>query len=462
MAGSVIQNANISNVVNAQNLQQTIDMATLFGQFALLIVLLVASLTIAKKLGADGAGQALSIGNKLQRGTRRRVVGATRNTARFAATQTAGRGARFVSEKAGNTLNRTLRSAQQLEGKTFVGKTLKGLARTRAVEGAVGGTAASMQNAKFGMKNTRSEERKIQNDINERADRGATYRKNSKVPPVTAASTAADIAARQEARRALQADVSDMSKDEILERARNNKAGLMDAEFASLLTDSQVKALEESGILTGKELEELQKSRDEGALADILKTLENGNASTENLNTAMESLNRLMSTMSNERLQKMDPAKLSSEAVASRLSQAQLDNLRDSGRVSSANMTLIKDNRQAAQTRIVQNGSLANTSSPGASDAKFQDKQRRALFRNAQDAGKLPAAVLGDTEAAPYLTTRIIEEFLDTNPSSADILTVRDNIEYEVRSGRQPATYGDTWRNWTRRTVPGKRFGLTI
>jgi hypothetical protein len=126
-------------------------------------------------------------------------------------------------------------------------------------------------------------------------------------------------------------------------------------------------------------------------------------------------------------------------------------------------MTQITDSRNAGLTQIVTNGSLGNAASPGGSDASFQDRQRRTLFRNAQEAGKLPAAVLSAEDSAQFLTPKIVEEFMNNNPSGPDTDSVRSNVErYVNRPGPGMDRIRDSWEQWMDRTEVGRRFGITI
>lgn len=426
--------------------EQTIS--NTFGPFLIIVVLLMISLVAAQKIGAEGGGHAVSMGKSTMNYGRKKVVGG-------AATQTAGRGARYASGVAGRNLSRGLNRLQQGDG------AIARAARSNAVQGSIGGAATAMQNKKYGLKRTREEERKMRNETEERANRARNHTNNNQ-PPIDDTSTPAQITARQEGRRAQQAEVNDMSTEEILNRARLNPQEVMGAEFASLLSDAQMNTISESGILTDAQSTQMRNNRNEGAFADITAVLASREATEENLTEAMAALDRTMSTISNERLQRMNPATLSNHAVASRMTDEQFDSVRQSGRVDAAGVTAIRNARRDSRITIVQNGSLANPASPGGADPVFQDRQRRALFRNAQAAGRMDVGVLRRPGSAPYLTPRIAEEFLNNNPTDADIAAVRANITAEARRAGAPAGYADTFRDWTTRTVAGQRFGLTL
>jgi len=453
--------------LGATLLQQQSNNATEFSTsiaiFILVCGLLLATLDVAKKLGIIGAESSLKaknyLGKKMKQGAK--------NTARFTAAQTAGRAARLGSEYSGRAVGRGLRNLQQLQGNGLATRIVRGAARSNAAQGAIGGAATAMQGAKFGMKRTREEERKMQNQTNARADRGA--RANAaQAPAVTPTSDAGAIDARQQARRQQQGEVREMTNEEILELARQERERVMSPEFASLLSDAQVKALRDSGILTNNESDALERNRDTGTFDEITAVLDNQNATTEQLTEAMDALNRVMSTMSNDRLTDMMrfnaagaiEGPLGNQVVASRLTSAQVDTMRQSGRASAAQMRQITDNRDSGLVTIAQYGSLADPTSPGGADAAFQDRQRRGMFRNPQDAGRLPVDVLAATSSQQYLTPRIIEEFLNNNPNNTDIGLVRANVANYIASGTAPAGIDQTWTNWSHRTVAGRRFGL--
>ena len=138
--------------------------------FVLICIFMIASLVAANKLGAEGAGKALSIGKKLNN----KIQSGVKNTTKFAAAQTGGRAARYASDKTGQAVGRGLRNLQQLEGTGRFAKATRALARTNAIQGTVGGAADSLQKTKFGLSRTRAEDAKMQNQTNKNADNGMT------------------------------------------------------------------------------------------------------------------------------------------------------------------------------------------------------------------------------------------------------------------------------------------------
>lgn len=423
-----------------------------FIPFIMASLFLVVSIIIANKLGANGGDMVMSAGKNLTGKVKRGIT----NTTKFTAAQTAGRGARLASDYTGRSITRSLQNLQQGNGLTAR------IARMNAVQGTVGAGAAKLQQTKFGMGNTREQDRKMHNQTVSDADARRNIETDQTTPAITPTSNEDQITERQEARNRLENEVRVMRNDQVLDRARTNRGEVMSQEFASLLSDAQVKALAESGILTNTEMDTLKANRETGTYEEINATLTNANASTLNLTAATESLNRAVSTMSNERLVNLintNPALITNPSVASRFSSAQMDTLQQSGNLTAAQMQGVKDARNVGFDNIVRHGSLARPTSPGGSDPSFQDKQRRALFRNAQEAGKLPANILASPNTRPYITPRIIEEFLNNNPSDPDITLVRRNIQGYLTHGGASVDVVNAWTRWSR-TLPGRRFGL--
>lgn len=405
---------------------------------------MIAALIVGKKIGTVGADRAISFVKSGESKTRSLMAKP------FKA------GAKNVSNRAGNLTSRAFRGAQTYNGPG--GAAVRWAARTNFAQDTIGVAAKNMQNAKFGAKRTRDEDRRLRNQTGENSDRRMRVDENN-VPPITPASNALQIEQRQNARQVQQATVRRMSNDEILEIARSNKDMLLDQEFASLLSDAQVTAIENSGILSESENDTLNNRRDAGTFADIDATLLSANASNANLTTTMENLNRTMATMSNERLQGMSHAQLTNPNIASQLSDAQITTLQQSGNFTPVQIQGIRNARNDASTTIIRDGSLANTASPGGADPSFQTQQRRRLFRNAQDAGRLPVAVLAHPNSREYLTPQIISEFIRNNPNDGDIGLVRMNVQGYLAGGVSPAI-SSSWRNFSTRTVEGRRFGL--
>jgi hypothetical protein len=423
--------------------------------FILVCVFLIASLVVANKMGAHGASSAIALGkkwsNNIRNGTRRLATKPFRAVGQEIGKQ--------VSYRAGNLLSSNLRKMENYQGKG--GKVVRFMARTNMVQDGVGGAATGMQNAKFGSKRTVEQDRRKREQTNSRADARFEIENNPTPPPVNHASSSSDdITRRQNDRTTQQARVQRLSDEEIKEMARVNTAALLDQEFASLLSDAQIKSLEDSGILSSDDVDKLKERRDTGTFTDINETLISNRASNENINRALDDLNKVMSTISNDRLKGMNQALLTSPNIASKLTDDQIKFLETSGSKTPVEIQAIKNARTAAQLHTIQNGTLANTFSLTPPErTNHNDKQRRNLFKNAEAAAKLPVTVLSHPESQKYISPEIIKAFLRNNPSQDDIDSVHHNISDYVHGAHTPPEIANSWRKFGR-TVEGIRFGV--
>ena len=466
-AQSVLNTFSITNVAGGNN-----GLASIFGQegptsfaqvvppFVLTAVFLIASLVVAQKMGANGASGVMAVGKSLTGKAKQYTKQAAWGTTKFTASQTGGRVARSASYALGNTLSRQVDRFQNSNNRI-----VRGLARTTGVDSIARGSAAKLQNTRFGLSQTREQEQAASNKIYQAADNRQQEQQAAqqvRANVLTAASTDVDITNRQNARQAHATEVGKMSNEQIVERARQDRAYVMSPEFASLLTDANVTTLRNSGIYNNTEMTQLEQNRTAGSLNEIDQVLINSNASVDNLNTAIDNLNRTVSTMSDQRILEMNAAERNNPAFAASMTQAQFDNFIGSN-ASPADKNALRGWRTAGQLRVAQHGSLVDPASPGAAspgaiDPGVQDRNRRRMFKNAQQAGALPAAVLRDPAVAEYLTPRIIEEFLGNNPAAGDITDVRTNVMDYITDPATPANITDTWNNWMNTTVLGRRF----
>jgi hypothetical protein len=427
--------------------------------FLIACIFLIASIVIASKLGMEGGNMAVTMGRRYGQ-----------SVGRFATRHTVGYGAQglnAVSERA----QRGYRRLDAYANQSRTGRFLRGAATVaslgalsdRNVEGALGAgqrvsvagseTAAQARQRRAARQNRQNA---TANDMDrERRLEEATAEVENH--PVTPASTDAEIEAHQTARQEQAQAVSQLTPEQLLELLRQDRARVMSPEFASLLSDAQITALQNSGMLRNDEVDTLLQNRDAGSMQEINQVLTNGNASVDNLNTAIDNLNRTVSTMSDERISRLDAGTRNNPAFAASMSQAQFDTYMNSN-ASQADKNTLRAARNAGQQRIAQHGSVVDpaTASAAAANAGFQDRHRRRMFRNAQQAGALPAAVLADPGVAQYITPRIIEEFLANNPTPADIDSVRINVNNYI-AGATPEIR-NAWYVWRTTTAAGARF----
>ncbi len=464
-ATTATENESLKNAFATAQPGQLPSVEAAFIPFILSAIFLIASIVVANKMGADGASTALRMGKSASSWAQTRAKRAGIGTTKFAASQTGGRLARRGSYALGNTLNQQISRMQNSNNRL-----VRAAARSTAVDSTVRGGAAKMTNAKFGLARTREQEQAESNRINRNADRRADEERTRQAEQntrLTPASTDAEITAHQNARQAHAQEVSQMSNEQVVEMARQDRAYVQSPEFASLLSVAQTTALRESGIYDNAEMTQLEQNRTDGALQEVNQVLTNSNASVENLNTAIDNLNRTVSTMSDQQISDViardtRAGRPTDPAFAASMTQAQFDTYMNSS-ASQAEKNALRTARGDGQQRIAHYGSLvdptsAGATSPGATDADFQDRNRRRLFRNAQQAGALPAAVLADPEVREFLTPRIIEEFLNNNPNPGDITSVRNNVEDYITDPLTPNAVTSTWQTWMNTTVLGRRF----
>lgn len=136
----------------------TTEFAGTFPPFILSCVFLIASIVIAQKMGADGAGAALSFGKKARKRVQRFVAAPV--------TKPAGYIARSASNRAGNFMNRKVDQWQKSQG--VMGKIANNKFLAVGIDDAMRGTASKMKGAKFGLANTADEITRKQSVISSR------------------------------------------------------------------------------------------------------------------------------------------------------------------------------------------------------------------------------------------------------------------------------------------------------
>ena len=227
-----------------------------FGPFIIIVVLLLASLSAAKKLGAEGAGMLISAGDRV----RRRAQNQVKRGGRWAASQTAGRGARAASNAAGRGLNRGLQSLQQVQGSGAIASATKRIARSNAVQGGVSSTATNLQNARFGLKRTIDEEKQMRNATDLAADKGVEQAKNLAILSDASSSTKQ----LDDAMGELAKTIGKMNATELSNQGADK---LKDTNIALNLSDSQIEGLEKTNKFTGTEIQDIKDARKNAQLS---------------------------------------------------------------------------------------------------------------------------------------------------------------------------------------------------
>ena len=483
--------------------------------FILICVLLVGSLRAASKLGAEGADKALKIGkgwsNKIQNGAR--------NTARAGGRGATGWAARGVNDASAGLR----RQYNDLTVRAQNSTSTRGRIANRLLRGTDGVTQATLcagENASVLGSETRAQQtarreayqqrvRQTEN-TNQRATRANTY-----VAPIDQNSDADAIDTRINTQRQRQQNLSRMNDQELLTFIRNNRAqmdrvralagesgetveavaqreGVTDVtsrDFLALLSDAQMSSYENSGMMNNPQIQEARRARDEGMLEDVQAVLQNSNASSQQLTEAMDRFGQLVQGLSGDRLHDVMARQFTAGEpippnVAATMTAAQFDTYRNSGRATREQVETVRQAREVGLNAIATHGNLAGGWMVGANNvpvfvpndsdnATVADAQgvrtvrpdmdrRRTIFRNAQEAGRMPASVLSQPNIAQHLTPQVIEAFMNNNPSDQDINDVRENIRDYITRPNDPEASRSfaAFQNWQNRTNMGARFDV--
>jgi hypothetical protein len=443
--------------------------------FFLICIFMVASLVIASKMGADFGDKAVGLGkslsNKAGNYAKRGAIG----SGKFAARTTGGVAARQVNDLSSNVRSRYDRLTVRAQNST----SRRGRVANRLLRGTDGVTQRALgagENASVFGSETREQQQKRREGYRGRVNQ--TERENNRsgriddliIGATSNDRTPAGITDRQTARNALGNQVRRMSNDEVLELARNNPELLNNPAFAAYLTDGHMAHLRGSGALTNGQFGELEAARDDGSVEDLNDTLNTTGASAQNLSDAMERMAQVVSSMSADRLGSTLQRQLSSgnldQGMITNLTDTQLTALRDSGQFTPAQLSQIRNTRNAGLERIAERGTLGSAAPPMIGNPDYanytamQDRNRRKLFNNPQQAGRLPASVLARPETSQYLTPRIIEEFMANSPSQGDIQTVRAAILSHINNPETNQSVMTTWQDWSNNRIVGRQFAL--
>lgn len=424
--------------------------------FILTCFFLIGSIVVSQRMVGDISNKAINVSHRFRQR-------AQRATGRWTARQTAGRAIRSAGMDASNaesSLNRRIATMSQ------GGATSR--AAARFLDRTAGAGLRGVQNASvagsesYNARNQRVETQNARlNQMAREQEREANVN-NQETGAITRNSTTQEIDARQNERRRRRAEVQDMSNDEILNRAREDIEAVTASDFASLMTDGHITALRNSGILSNPEMEELEQNREDGIFEEAVATLNNTNATSAQLEEATQELTRIMSKMSDDQLTKMvrrnengglsGQAWITNPGIAALFSDNQMDTLRNSGQLSNVEFGDVRAARNQGLSYQAQNGTLASqgviNARNQANDRDFQNSQertRRRMFNNAQNAAKLPVQALASSPE--YLTPRIIDEYMRTNPNPQDLETIRRSLRGFLAGPNSQSVIG-TWQNW--------------
>jgi len=438
--------------------QNTTAVSETIGPFLLVCVFLIASVVVASKMSTTGASTAISLGNNL----RGRAQRGLKNTARFGMRKTAGVGARSVSagaERTRRSLDRGLGSMAQ--GGTWQKRTARVLDRTVGAGLRAGEQASIAGSETVAQRRTRVNEQNAKlNAVNQVAERNKTITQElERVRSNSDSENPEQREARGEAMNTIGNQVRRMSDEEVL---NTDKETLESPEFAQHLTDSHISALRESGQYTNEDARTISKARDTGMIGSTATVLESTNASAEELSEALDQLAQTIQNMPAERLASMDESTLTSQRVASNLTETQLESMKNSGRFTSKQITDIRTARESGLGNIATGNAPEIINSENEHQTAALRERSEKLFQgSAQFAGQLPASVYTQKDMAGLITPSALQQRVRNGISDADASTIQANINDYLTSRAATEQDKKAWRSWSEKSTEGARFNFT-
>jgi len=438
--------------------QNTTAVSETIGPFLLVCVFLIASVVVASKMSTTGASTAISLGNNL----RGRAQRGLKNTARFGMRKTAGVGARSVSagaERTRRSLDRGLGSMAQ--GGTWQKRTARVLDRTVGAGLRAGEQASIAGSETVAQRRTRVNEQNAKlNAVNQVAERNKTITQElERVRSNSDSENPEQREARVEAMNTIGNQVRRMSDEEVL---NTDKETLESPEFAQHLTDSHISALRESGQYTNEDARTISKARDTGMIGSTATVLESTNASAEELSEALDQLAQTIQNMPAERLASMDESTLTSQRVASNLTETQLESMKNSGRFTSKQITDIRTARESGLGNIATGNAPEIINSENEHQTAALRERSEKLFQgSAQFAGQLPASVYTQKDMAGLITPSALQQRVRNGISDADASTIQANINDYLTSRAATEQDKKAWRSWSEKSTEGARFNFT-
>ncbi len=307
--------------------------------FAMVIVFLVASIVVAKKMGAHGATMTASFGKN--------ITGRAKN----AITYMPRAGTRMAVNKAGEMSERGLNRLQARGG--VLGK----LASTNTVDRALRGAAESASNAKLGTVGSNKEQRKYAAGISARADqtRRADERKGDDIERVnsfknadsTLAKTSATADELNSAFETLGKTIKEMSDEQRTDLGINK---LKSTQIAAHLTDGHIESLEKSGKFSRQEISEIKASRT-NAFTNIAATghsITSGSIPSAASSTTVTSKQRQkLMNRSVQDIAKMPTEVFTKPAMAQYLTPQMVEEKMKTGAINSSQLEEIRNNIEA-------------------------------------------------------------------------------------------------------------------
>jgi len=447
-----------------------VAVANSIGPFLLVCVFLIASVVVGSKMSTTGASTAISIGNNI-RGRAQRVVKNTAiGTGRFAARQTVGRAAQvtsIASERTRRSLDRSLSSMGQ-----------KGIVKriaARTLDNTVGATLRRGENASIAGSETQAQgdKRRVEHQqkfnttaqettrLTATAAAHTSLEETKKILDATTSTEAEKTAAKTAAADAEKKLASHVPKMSAAEFAKLPKNLQRSEAITRHVSEATVKSMGESGLNTNAQMKGFTDKRSTGIYNGAGKSLENFSGTAEELSENLEDFNRNITRWGNETLDSMPQEKLQRKEVAANLSQRQLDHMRDSGKISDADYKKTLEARSAGFQAIAEEGSLVEIGGmPADEKKKTQTNQRAKLFsQNAQEAGKMPAAVFKNEKMTQHVTPAALARRAE-NLAEGDKNDIQAQIQTHINNPNTSEQVGKMWVKWAD-TSAGVGFTFT-
>jgi hypothetical protein len=429
----------------------------IFLFFAVMAGFLIAATMVAKQMGAAGASTVMKVGMTGANTLRGMAVGSARGVGRGVGGFGL-RGVNRAAEGARSSLNSGLNTMGQ--GGAVSRATARTLDRTlgsrldRATQASVLGSETAEQ------QRTRIQTQQQRFNTGAQQDqRSATIDEQIARIDNNQGDSPAARGARTDARNQLANQVRRLSDQELIEMQQRNPALLMNGNFSQHLSENQVTALRNAGVLTNTQMSELTDNRNNGVFESFDETLDSASASARELDDTIEQLSQTLQRMPIERLQGLGSTRLGSQRIATHLTDRQIEDLQSSGRFTATEIRQIRDARSAGLSAIAA-GDAPQVAGGTNQQAAMQRRRERMFQTSAQEAGRLPASVFTERDMAQYITPPALTQRVRNGLSQAEYSAIETNIMNHITDPSTPARITRMWQEWANNTTEGSRFNF--
>ncbi len=415
---------------------------------------LLAAIIAAQKMSADGASATMRIGNNITNRGRQALQRGAAGASRSIAANTGGRLARAGSEVAGNRVRRGLNSLQSFNApatgggaRGWAARRVQNTARSNAVERTIGGAAAGMQNAKFGMSTTRQQDRASASATASTADNRAARERGAALTEEER-----NYQEWDRRRKALEEEnkVNATNKVLLADGTVKDTPMLLTADENAALTQKTAEAKVRQDILaktqlaannlSTKDLEQMsQKEREE--IAEFLSSSQTeALMKSDNINSAdkgkiaikrqaaLKAMVEEGGKVLTEQFQKLSTAQLETlgleylDTNAEFLSDKQIEDLAKSKNVTETQISTLRGRREEKLTATFGAGASATTYSGTRVNGAFYNNTIQVnpgggqgtivagKAKRASEIAKLSAKILTKPDAAAYITADVLKE----------------------------------------------------